>query len=85
MGTIDSSRGRIRSRRVEATSRAPSPFKAKLEADFEKQIEAFDEADVGFGNAAANAPAAAPAQAADSRDGKRQVRDNADKLDDLGL
>ena len=53
--------------------------------DFERQIDAFDEADKGFGNAAANAPSSAPAQAAESRDGKRQVRDNADKLDDLGL
>ena len=84
-GTIDSNRGRIRNRRTDASSRAPSPFKAKLDADFEQQINAFDEADAGFGNAAANAPAAAPAQAAESRDGKRQVRSNAEKLDDLGL
>jgi Ca-activated chloride channel family protein len=77
--TLDATRGRIRSRRAEAGARAPSPVKAKIEADFEAQINAFDDADEGFGNAAANAPA--PAQAAESRDGKRQVRDNAAKLD----
>jgi Ca-activated chloride channel family protein len=78
-GTLEQSRGRIRNRRAEAGARAPSPFKAKIEADFEQQIDAFDDADKGFGNAAANAPA--PAAAAESRDGKRQVRDNAAKLD----
>lgn len=84
-GTIDSNRGRIRSRKAEAGARAPSPFKQKLDNDFEAQINAFDEADKGFGDAAANAPAASPGAAAESRDGKRQVRVNADKLDDFGL
>ncbi len=84
-GTIDDNRGRIRSRSAEASARAPSPFKAKLEADFERQIDAFDDADKGFGNAAAQAPSASPGGAAESRDGKRQVRVNADNLDNLGL
>ncbi len=83
-GTIDSSRGRIRSRRDEASSRAPSPVKAKIDADFEQQIDAFDEAAQGFGSAA-SAPNASPAQAAESREGKRQIRSNADKFDDFGL
>lgn len=79
--TLDSSRGRIRSRRAEVSSAAPAPVKAKLEKDFENQLNAFEEADRGFGQAQADAPAAAP----DSRAGKQQVRSNVDKLDDLGL
>lgn len=82
--TLDASRGRIRSRRDEASSRASAPAtKAKIDADFERQIDAFDSADKGFGVAQQNAPS--PAAAAETRDGKRQVRSNADLFDDLGL
>ena len=47
------------------------------------KAQAFEEADKGFGAAQQNAPT--PAAAADTRDGKRQVRSNADLFDDLGL
>lgn len=82
--TLEASRGRIRSRKEEASSRATAPgAKAKIDADFERQINAFESADKGFGAAEQNAPT--PSAAADTRDGKRQVRSNADLFDDLGL
>ncbi|MBC8069563.1 MAG: VWA domain-containing protein [Deltaproteobacteria bacterium] len=82
--TLESSRGRIRTRRDEVAARPSAPAsKAKIDADFERQIDAFDSADQGFGAAQQSAPS--PQAASESRDGKRQVRSNADLFDDLGL
>jgi Ca-activated chloride channel family protein len=79
--TLEANRGRIRSRRAEVSAAAPAPVRAKLERDFESQLDAFEEADRGFGQAQAEAPASASG----SRAGKSQIRSNVDKLDDLGL
>jgi Ca-activated chloride channel family protein len=77
---LDESRKRLRARKTEAGGRAASPTQAnELNQDFDAQLKALEEAESGFGSAASNAPAA-PAQ---DVEGKRQVRSNADKLDDL--
>ncbi|MBX7083172.1 MAG: VWA domain-containing protein [Nannocystaceae bacterium] len=81
--TLSSSRGRIRNRQAEAAARAPAVAAQKVESEFQTQLDAFDDAERGFGNAAANAPE--PTAAPDSFDGKRQIRKNADRFDDFGL
>ena len=81
--TLSKNRGRIRSRATEAASRAPAAAAPKVQTEFQQQFDAFDDAERGFGNAAANAPE--PTAASETFDGKRQVRANADKLDDFGL
>jgi len=77
--TLDSSRGRIRSRRTAARSKASASDKTRLDADFERQLNTLDDADQGF-----EAVEAEPAPAT-SRQGKAQVRSNAGALDELGL
>ncbi|HET6583603.1 MAG TPA: VWA domain-containing protein [Nannocystaceae bacterium] len=77
--TLSSNRGRIRSRRDEASGAAPAPAKAAVEKDFERQIGALEQAEAEFGNAATVSPSAPQ----DSRSGKEQVRRNADLFDDL--
>jgi Ca-activated chloride channel homolog len=77
--TIDSSRGRIRERRSEASNKADDASRPVVDADFERQLGALEQADQGF-----SAAAAEPAPAA-SRKGKAQVRSNAGALDELGL
>lgn len=77
--TIDSSRGRIRDRKTEVSTRADVAQQPALDQDFERQLEALESADKGF-----SAAEAEPAPAA-SRAGKAQVRSNAGALDELGL
>lgn len=75
--TLGSSRGRIRERRTAASDKANTAQKPKLDADFERQLDALQKAEDGFGAAAAEA---APTS---SRKGKAQVRSNAGVLDDF--
>lgn len=77
--TLDSSRGRIRERRTEATSNADVSQQPLIDKDFERQLETLEAAGQGF-----SAAAAEPAPTA-SRKGKAQVRSNAGVLDELAL
>lgn len=77
--TIDNSRGRIRDRATDASSKADAAQRPALDKDFERQLATLEEAEQGF-----SAAAAEPAPAA-SRKGKAQVRSNAGALDELGL
>lgn len=77
--TLDSSRGRIRRRQTAARTKAGKDDQPALDADFQRQLQTLEEAEQGFGAAAAE-----PAPEA-SRKGKAQVRSNAGVLDDLGL
>lgn len=77
--TLDSSRGRIRRRQTAARSNAVAADQPEIDEDFQRQLQTLEEADQGFGAAAAE-----PAPAS-SRKGKAQVRSNAGVLDDLGL
>lgn len=77
--TLDSSRGRIRERRTEASSKADAAQQPAIDQDFERQLKTLEEAEQGF-----SAAAAEPAPTA-SRAGKAQVRSNAGALDELGL
>jgi Ca-activated chloride channel family protein len=77
--TLDSSRGRIRERRTEASNKADAAQQPAIDQDFERQLETLEKADQGF-----SAAEAAPAPAA-SRAGKAQVRSNAGAFDELGL
>ncbi|MBK7581574.1 MAG: VWA domain-containing protein [Myxococcales bacterium] len=69
----------LKQQRAATLARAPSPAKAKLEADFDKQSSALGQANDGF----ASPPAAAPAEA--ERKGREQVKENATKALDLGF
>lgn len=77
--TLDNSRGRIRERRTEASSRADAAQQPALDKDFESQLQKLEAAEQGF-----SAAAAEPAPTS-SRAGKAQVRSNAGALDELGL
>ena len=77
--TLDSSRGRIRNRQSAAHTRASSADQPAIDEDFARQLSTLEEAEQGFGAAAAE-----PAPAS-SRKGKAQVRSNAGVLDELGL
>lgn len=77
--TLDSSRGRIRERRTDASNKADAAQQPALDKDFESQLEKLEAAEKGF-----SAAAAEPAPTA-SRAGKAQVRSNAGALDELGL
>lgn len=77
--TIDSSRGRIRKRATAARDNADEAAQPLIDADFRRQLDTLQQAEQGFGEAAAES---APAQ---SRKGKAQVRSNAGSLDDLEL
>jgi Ca-activated chloride channel family protein len=77
--TLDSSRGRIRERRTDASTKANAAQQPAIDKDFERQLETLEQAEQGF-----SAAAAEPAPTA-SRAGKAQVRSNAGALDELGL
>ncbi len=70
----------LKKERAATIARAPSPAKAKLDADFEKQSSALGEANDGF----ATPPAAGAAPDSD-RKGRAQVRTNATKALDFGF
>lgn len=77
--TLDSSRGRIRERRADASNKANAAQQPALDQDFESQLQKLEAAEKGF-----SAAAAEPAPTT-SRAGKAQVRSNAGALDELGL
>ncbi|MCX4245598.1 vWA domain-containing protein [Paraliomyxa miuraensis] len=77
--TLDSSRGRIRERKDAARTKADVSQQPLLDEDFERQLDALEQAEQGF-----SAAAAEPAPAA-SRKGKAQIRSNAGALDEFGL
>lgn len=79
--TLSASRGRIHTRRKEASSATPAPLRNKIEADFDRQIGALNGADEAFGRAQNEAPA--PTAAPQTRTGKAAVRGNADLFDDF--
>ncbi len=75
--TLDRSRGRIRSRKTTAKEKAAPAAQPFLDDDFDRQLEALEQADQGFGSVAADPTPQA------SRKGKAQVRSNAGQLDRL--
>lgn len=80
---LEESRTRIRKRHSGAATKSGlvGRAKAKFEADFERQFDAFESAESGFGQA----QQASPAAPATSREGKASIRRNADAFDDLSL
>ena len=76
---LEDKRSRIRKRKSAAKTKSGGKLDNKLDADFESQLKTLEEAERGFSDAAAAAPAAPPA----SRAGKAQVRSNVGQLDDL--
>ncbi|MBK8997212.1 MAG: VWA domain-containing protein [Myxococcales bacterium] len=70
----------LKKQREATVARAPSPAKAKLEADFQGQSSALGQADEGF-----KSPPAGAAAPAEDRKGKAQVRANATKALDMAF
>lgn len=78
---LEQSRGRIKRRRSSSTTRAPEPDRARLDADFESQLDALEEAAEGFGAAVQEAPTAPAA----SRSGRKAARQNIANADPFAL